>query len=275
MKYSDKTPKRVVIKVGTSTLAHETGRLNLRRMESLTRVISDLKNRGLEIVLVSSGAIGVGSGKLGLPSRPSDMPTKQAVAAVGQCELMYRYDKLFEEYNHTVAQVLLTRDVVDEKHRRENVINTFERLFALHALPIVNENDTVCVEEIESGGRFGDNDTLSALVSVLTKADLLILCSDIDGLYESDPHQNPDAGRFSCVGDLEAVKGLAGGSLSANGTGGMVTKLQAAEICMAEEIDMVILNGSNPELLYDLFDGKELAGTLFRKGADNRMESNH
>ena len=270
MRYCNEKAKRIVIKVGTSTLTHATGRLNLRRMEHLTRVIADLKNRGYEIVLVSSGAIGVGSGKLGLPGRPSDIPTKQAVAAVGQCELMYRYDKLFEEYNHTVAQLLLTRDVVDDPVRRSNVVNTFNRLLELHALPIVNENDTVSVEEIE----FGDNDTLSAMVAHLICADLLILCSDIDGLYESDPHKDANAKRYACVGDFEKLEASVTGSLSVNGTGGMVTKLHAAKQCMEDDIDMIILNGKDPDILYDLFDGKDVPATLFSKGLDNCLETN-
>ena len=272
MIYERPLPNRVVIKVGTSTLAHETGRLNLRRMEGLTRVLSDLKNRGMQIVLVSSGAIGVGAGKMGLPKRPADMPGKQAAAAVGQCELMYRYDKLFGEFNHMVAQVLLTRDVVDDPIRRQNVINTFNRLLDMGVLPIVNENDTVCVDEVDSGGRFGENDTLAAMVAGLIGADLLILCSDIDGLYEADPHKNPDAARFAQVGDLDAVAQAAGGSLSANGTGGMVTKLHSARLAMEEHVDLIILNGRDPKVLYGLFDGENIPATLFRRGVENRLE---
>lgn len=250
---------RIVVKVGTSTLTHPSGLMNIRRVEALVKVLSDLKNSGKQIILVSSGAIGVGVGKLSLDSKPADMPTKQACAAVGQCELMYVYDKLFSEYNHRVAQVLLTRDVIEQDSRRENVINTFERLLQLGVIPIVNENDTVSTEEIE----FGDNDTLSAIVSELVSAKLLILLSDIDGLYDSDPKQNPDARLIPFVDSIDKeLQAAAGGKGSTLGTGGMTTKLQAGKICLAANINMIIANGENPRLLYDLMDGKQV-GTLF------------
>lgn len=251
--------KRIVVKVGTSTLTHQSGLLNIRRIETLVKVLSDMKNAGKELILVSSGAIGVGVGKLSLPSRPTDMPTKQACAAVGQCELMYEYDKLFGEYNHNVAQVLLTRDIIEQDSRKANVINTFERLLELGVIPVVNENDTVSTEEIE----FGDNDTLSAIVSELVSADLLILLSDIDGLYDADPKKNPQAKLIPVVHKIdEELEAAAGGKGSSLGTGGMATKLQAGRICLAASISMIIANGEHPALLYDLLDGKQV-GTLF------------
>ena len=251
--------KRVVIKVGTSTLTYETGRINIRRFDGLCKVLSDIKNSGRQIALASSGAVAVGVAKLGLPCRPQDTPSKQAAAAVGQCELMYLYDKLFLEQNHKVAQVLLTRDVLERESRAANARNTFERLFSMGAIPIVNENDTVSTEELE----FGDNDTLSAMVAVLTGADGLIILSDIDGLYAQDPRKNPDAPLIPVVREIdEHIESIAGGSGSDRGTGGMSTKIQAAKIALAQSIPMAILNGSNPNLLYDLLEGKPV-GTLF------------
>lgn len=252
--------KRLVVKVGTSTLTYENGRLNLRRIESLVKVLSDLKNAGREILLVTSGAIGVGAGALGLKERPRDIGGKQAAAAVGQCELMYTYDKQFSEYGHVTAQVLLTRDVVEDDGRKTNVVNTLRRLLEYGAIPIINENDTVSTEEIE----FGDNDTLSALVAALVEADALLLLTDIDGLYDADPHQHPEAKpirRVSAIDDK--LLALAGGAGSKRGTGGMITKLHAAEIAMAAQIPTVILDGSRPSRLYDLMDGQML-GTLFQ-----------
>lgn len=250
--------KRIVIKIGTTTLTHGCGLINYRRLESLVKTLADLKNSGREIVLVSSGAIGVGIGELGLKSRPTDMPTKQACAAIGQCELMYTYDKLFSEYNHSVAQILLTRDVVEEEQRKQNVVNTFERLLEFGIIPIVNENDTVSTEEIE----FGDNDTLSAIVAKLIGADVLVLLSDIDGLYTANPKEDPTATLIPVVENVEDVRHLAGGSSSMFGRGGMVTKIHAADIACGAGIDMSIINGSNPVLLYDLFDGNPV-GTYF------------
>lgn len=256
---SPNNAKRVVVKVGTSTLTHSTGLLNIRRVEELVRVLSDLKNAGKEIILVTSGAIGVGAGKLGMLKRPADMPTKQACAALGQSELMYVYDKCFSEYNHNVAQVLLTRDIIENAQRKENVTNTLSRLLSLSVIPVINENDTVSTEEIE----FGDNDTLSAIVSTIAGADLLVILSDIDGLYDSDPHKNPDAKRIPRVSKMdESILALAGSKGSEFGTGGMTTKLHAAQICMTGNIPMVIMNGSRPVEMYRLFDGEEI-GTLF------------
>ena len=250
---------RVVVKVGTSTLAHPTGLLNIRRVEELCRVLSDLKNAGHEIILVSSGAIGMGIGKLSLKSRPSDTPTKQAAAAVGQCELMYTYDKLFSEYRHNVAQILLTASDIEQPERRQNFHNTLTRLLELHVLPVINENDTVATEEIN----IGDNDTLSAVVAANIQADLLILLSDIDGLYDADPHQCPDAKTIHTVSEItDQILALGGGSGSMLGTGGMATKLHAVQIVTAAGTEMVIANGEHPDLLYRIMDG-EVVGTRF------------
>lgn len=251
--------KRIIIKIGTSTLTYDTGRINIRRFELLCKVISDIKNSGREVILVSSGAVGVGVAKLGLTSRPQDTPSKQAAAAVGQCELMYQYDKLFLEKSHKVGQVLLTRDVFEQPERRTNAQNTFERLLEMGAIPIVNENDTVSTEELE----FGDNDTLSAMVAAITHADALIILSDIDGLYDSDPRKNPNAKLIPIITKIDAhIESIAGGSSSALGTGGMSTKIQAAKIAAENNIKMAIINGENPNLLYDLLDGKQV-GSIF------------
>ena len=250
---------RIVIKIGTSTLAHSTGRLNIRRVEELVKVMSDLKNCGHEVILVSSGAIGMGAGKLSLKGKPSDIPTKQAAAAVGQCELMYTYDKLFSEYNHTVAQILLTGSDFRREDRHQNFTNTMMRLLELDVLPIINENDTVATDEIS----VGDNDTLSALVAESIKADLLVLMSDIDGLYTADPHKNPDASLIPEIRELSSeVMALGGDAGSSLGTGGMRTKLHAAEICTENGTDMIITNGQNPRILYDIAEGKSV-GTRF------------
>ena len=250
---------RIVIKVGTSTLTHGTGRLNIRRVEELCQVLSDIKNAGHEIVLVSSGAIGMGVGKLRLRERPQDMPSKQAAAAVGQCELMYVYDKLFSEYNHTAAQILLTGEDMRDETRHRNFANTMLRLLAWDAIPVINENDTVATDEIA----VGDNDTLSALVAVSVRADPLIVLSDINGLYTADPRVHPEAELIPEVRELtDAVLAAAGGSGSALGTGGMATKLAAARLCMEAGTDMLILNGAKPAVLYDVIEGKPL-GTRF------------
>ena len=258
---------RIVVKVGTSTLAHSTGRLNIQRMEKLCKVLSDLKNAGHEIILVSSGAIGMGVGKLSLSERPKDMPTKQAAAAVGQCELMYIYDKLFTEYNHIVAQILITApDLAEDGSRKSNFHNTLERLLQLGALPIINENDTVSTEEIV----IGDNDTLSAEVAAKISAELLILLSDIDGLYDSDPHKNPNARLIEEVDKIDGdILALAGGEGSSLGTGGMVTKLHAAQIATDAGCEMVIANGKNPDVLYDIVEGKHV-GTRFVAGGKEK-----
>ena len=250
---------RIVVKIGTSTLAHPTGHLNIRRVEELCKIMSDIKNAGHEVILVSSGAIGMGVGKLGLRERPKDIPTKQAAAAVGQCELMYTYDKLFSEYHHTVAQLLITGDDTKNEKRHQNFTNTLNRLLELGALPIINENDTVATDEII----IGDNDTLAAIVAQSIHADLLILLSDIDGLYTADPHKDPNAVRLHKVTQInDYIKNLAGVSSTTQGTGGMVTKLHAAEICLSCGCAMVIANGSKPANLYDILDGKDV-GTTF------------
>lgn len=250
---------RIVIKIGTSTLAHSTGHLNIRRVEELCRCLSDIKNAGNEVILVSSGAIGMGVGKLGLRARPTDIPGKQAAAAVGQCELMYTYDKLFGEYHHTVAQLLITRDDMVNPARHVNFSNTINRLLELGALPIINENDTVATEEIA----IGDNDTLAALVSQSISAQLLILLSDIDGVYTADPRKHPEATLIPKISKMdEEVFALAGAAGSSLGTGGMVTKFQAAKICLDCGCKMVIANGSRPAGLYDILEGKPV-GTLF------------
>ena len=253
---------RIVIKIGTSTLAHPTGHLNIRRVEELCKIISDIKNSGHEVIMVSSGAIGMGVGKLGLRSRPTDIPTKQAAAAVGQCELMYTYDKLFSQYNHTVTQLLITGDDVKNDTRHENFSNTLNRLLELGALPIINENDTVSTDEIV----IGDNDTLAAIVAESVKADTLVLLSDIDGLYTADPHKDPEAKLISRISKIdESILALAGGSNGSQGTGGMVTKLQAAKICLSCGCDMVIANGSDPMNLYHILDGKPVGTTFTEK----------
>ena len=250
---------RIVVKLGTSTLAHSTGHLNIRRVEEICKVISDIKNAGNEVILVSSGAIGMGIGKLGFKEKPSDIPTKQAAAAVGQCELMYTYDKLFSEYNHTVAQLLMTGDDLENEQRHLNFSNTLGRLLELGAIPVINENDTVATQEIE----IGDNDTLAAIVAKSINADILVLFSDIDGLYTADPHKDKQARLISHVEKIDDdILSLAGGIGSALGTGGMVTKLNAAKICLDCGCDMVITNGDNPASLYDIIEGKPI-GTRF------------
>lgn len=250
---------RIVVKVGTSTLAHKTGHMNIRHVEKLCKVLADIKNAGDEVILVSSGAIGMGMGKLQLRERPKSLPEKQAAAAVGQCELMYVYDKLFSEYNHTVAQILLTGADVRDEHRCENFINTTERLLRWNALPIINENDTVATDEIV----IGDNDTLAAIVATSLHADLLILLSDIDGLYTANPRVDPNARLIPEVRELTPeILASAGGSGSEIGTGGMQTKLTAARMVMDAGHDMIIANGENPGILYDILDGKPV-GTRF------------
>ena len=255
MKISEK--KRIVIKLGTSTLAHSTGKLNLRRVNNLVRVIADLQNAGKEIIIVSSGAMGLGVGKLGMKEKPSDVPSKQAAAAVGQCELMYMYDQLFGNYNVSVAQILLTKTIIG----RKNVENTFEKLIEMGVIPIVNENDTVAIDELEL--EIGENDSLSAIVAEIANADLLVILSDIDGLYNKDPHSNDDAKLIPVVTEInDYIEHIAGGAGSSLGTGGMSTKINAAKIAFDAGIDMVIMNGDNPDKLYDLFENKQI-GTIF------------
>ena len=254
---------RIVVKIGTSTLAYATGQLNIRRVEELCKTMSDIRNAGHELILVSSGAIGMGVGKLGLRTRPRDIPTKQAAAAVGQCELMYVYDKLFSEYHHTVAQLLITADNLSNETRHANFTNTLNRLLELGAVPVINENDTVATDEIV----IGDNDTLAAMVAESVGANLLVLLSDIDGLYTADPHADPTARLLPVVHRVDdGIRALAGVSSTDQGTGGMVTKLRAAEICLNCGCEMVIANGSEPRLLYDIVEGKPV-GTRFVGGS--------
>ncbi len=251
---------RIVIKIGTSTLAHDTGRINIKRVEELCKVVSDLKNAGNEIIMVSSGAIGMGVGKLSLNGKPTDIPTKQAAAAVGQCELMYVYDKLFSEYNHTVAQILITGADIEHTDRKTNFENTMRRLLELNVLPIVNENDSIATDEIV----IGDNDTLGAIVATTLNADLLIILSDIDGLFTADPHKNKDAVLLHTVNEITPeIEKMIGGAGSKLGTGGMMTKIKAAKIANANGTDMVIANGKDPDILYDIVDGKDV-GTIFK-----------
>lgn len=253
---------RIVVKIGTATLAHRTGRLNIRLIEEFVKVLSDLKNAGHEIILVSSGAIGLGVGKLNLMQKPEDIPTKQAAAAVGQCELMYEYDQMFSRHNHTIAQILLTGDDVKHEDRNLNFHNTMTRLLELGVLPVINENDTIVTHEI----KVGDNDTLAAIVAVNISADLLILLSDIDGLYTADPHIDPSAELIRTVEEIDdSIRAIAGDSNSKQGTGGMITKIHAAEMVMEAGCDMIIMNGSEPQMLYDVVEGRGV-GTYFKAG---------
>ena len=266
-----KTIRRLVVKVGTSTLTYATGNINFRRLGRLVETLSDVANSGIQVVLVSSGAIAVGVGKLGLPARPADIPGRQAAAAVGQCRMMHIYDKLFAEYNRTVAQILLTGEDVESPVRSEHLHNTFEALLELGVIPVVNENDSVSSAEIETGQCkvLGDNDTLSAIVARLCGAGLLVLFSDIDGLYDADPRTHPDA---RLIHQVEAItpelRAMAGGAGTWRGTGGMATKLNAAQLCLEAGVDMVIANGARMEALYDIVEGKNV-GTRFsaRRGA--------
>lgn len=251
--------KNIVVKVGTSTLTYPNGKLNLDRIDKLCFVLSDLRNRGIDVTLVSSGAIGVGAAKLGLSERPKDTMGKQAAAAVGQCELMFLYDKLFSQYGCKTAQVLLTKDVVVDEKRRQNAHNTFKTLLKLGVIPIVNENDAVSVEEIE----FGDNDTLSAMVASIVDANLLIIMSDIDGLYNKDPRNNTDAEIIHKVEIIdESIKAVASGAGTSRGTGGMITKILAAEIAKENNVKTVICNGENPKIVEEIMAGK-INGTIF------------
>lgn len=252
--------KRIVVKVGTSTLTHKTGMLNIRRVEQLVKTLADLQNAGHEVILVSSGAIGLGMGKLGLREKPKDTPGKQACAAVGQCELMYLYDNLFSEYSITVAQMLLTKYILLED-RRKNVENAMERIVSQGVIPIINENDTVAIDELEL--EVGENDSLAAIVAKIAKADLLIIMSDIEGLYDKDPHKYDDAELIPVVNEItDEIRGLAGGAGTKLGTGGMITKINAVEIAYEAGIDVVLMNGQHPKALYDLFEDKQV-GTIF------------
>ncbi len=251
--------KRIVLKLGTSTLTHKTGKLNIRRMKKLVEILSDLHNAGKEIILVSSGAVGMGIGKLNLTKKPEDTPTKQAVAAVGQCELMHIYDDMFSKYSVTVAQLLLTKHILT--NGLHNVQNTLRRLLEMNVIPVVNENDTVAIDELEL--KIGENDSLAAMVATIAEADLLIILSDIDGLYSADPHSHPEAEVIPVVEEIDQhIIEIAGGAGSSLGTGGMATKINAAKIATEAGIDMVIMNGRTPEKLYDLFDNEDV-GTVF------------
>ena len=251
---------RAVIKIGTSTLAYATGHPNIRHIEKFCRVVSDVKNAGEEIIIVSSGAIAMGRGKVSFRDRPTDVSLKQAMAAIGQCELMYTYDKYFGEYNHTVAQLLLTADNFSHEDQYENFRATIGRLLELGVIPVINENDTTATQEIS----IGDNDTLAARVAKGTQADLLILLSDIDGLFTADPRKDPSATLIREVrGVTPEIAALAGGSGSAVGTGGMVTKIEAARIALSAGCEMVIANGRDPAVLYDILEGKPV-GTRFK-----------
>lgn len=254
--------KRIVVKVGTSTLTHKTGRLNIRRVEQLVKTLADLYNAGHEVILVSSGAIGLGMGKLGLREKPKDTKGKQACAAVGQCELMYMYDNLFSNYSITVAQLLLTKYILLED-RRTNVENSLETLLSMGVIPVVNENDTVAIDELEL--EVGENDSLAAIVATIAKADLFIMMSDIDGLFDKDPNSSDDAQMIPVVQEItDEIRGVAGGVTTNVGTGGMRTKIRAVEIAFEAGIDVVLMNGKTPKKLYDLFEDKPV-GTLFTK----------
>lgn len=255
-----KNAKRIVVKVGSSTLTYENGRINLSQIELITRQLADLHNRGYEVILVSSGAIGAGIGKLGMKKRPTTIPEKQAAAAVGQGVLLHMYEKLFAEYGQTIAQILLTREDMTDRVRFLNSRNALFALLDMGVIPIINENDAVIVDEI----KFGDNDTLSALVASLVEADLLILLSDIDGLYNDNPRINSDAKMFKWVDEItEEIEACAGDAVTGLGTGGMITKLRAAKIAISSGSVMVIGNGSEPNIIRDVVDAKDV-GTWFR-----------
>ena len=242
-----KDANRIVVKVGTSTLTYANGQINLGRIEKLTRVLADIVNSGKEVTLVTSGAVGVGVGKLKLKEKPTNIREKQALAAIGQCELMHIYSKFFGEYSHTVGQVLLTRDVIEDEHIKQNVCSTFELLLQKGIIPIVNENDTVSIDELENIAKFGDNDNLSAIVSVLIDADLLIILSDIDGFYDSNPKENPNAKLIKQIDEItEEIEACAGGAGSSLGTGGMATKIAAARKATDAGVNMVLANGEEP-----------------------------
>jgi len=250
---------RIVIKIGTSTLAHSTGHPNIRHIENFCKVVSDIKNSGYEVIIVSSGAVSMGRGKAGVEHTGSSLPLKQALAAIGQCELMYTYDKYFGEYNHTVGQLLLTASNFTEPQQYENLISTMNTLLELKVIPIINENDTVATQEL----KIGDNDTLGARVATSINADLLILLTDIDGLFTADPNKDPNAELLTEVNELTPeIEAIAGGASSKVGTGGMITKIEAARIAMEAGCDMVIANGKNPAVLYDILEGKRV-GTKF------------
>lgn len=257
--------KRIIIKIGTSSLTHENGKINLKKMEAIARVLTDLTNEGKEVVLVSSGAIGAGVKRLGLSKRPDKLEMKQATAAVGQAVLMQIYQKFFGEYNQPIAQVLLTKDVIDDDIKRENAKNTFCTLLELGVIPIVNENDCISTAQIE-GFRFGDNDTLSAIVAKLIDSDLLIMLTDIDGLYTEDPRQNPDAKLIDLVAEINEDIMCRAGNVAGSkfGTGGMTTKILAAQIATCAGINTIVANGDRMKNVYDVLEGKDI-GTWFKR----------
>ena len=258
--------QRIVVKVGTSTLTHRTGKMNLRRFHNLVRVLADLCNAGRQLILVSSGAVGLGVGQLGLRERPTDTPSKQACAAVGQCELMYLYDRQFGNYSVNVAQVLLTKAILNS-NGGVNAGNCMEKLLEMGVVPIVNENDTVAIDELEL--EIGENDSLAAIVAGLVHADLLVLMSDIDGLYSADPHKDANAELIPVVSQITpAIEAIAGGAGTPNARGGMATKISAAKMATANGIDMVIMNGEKPERLYDLLLEDKAVGTRFLSSAE-------
>lgn len=255
--------KRIVVKVGTSTIMYPNGNINLQRLEKLAFVLSDLKNQGKEVILVSSGAVGVGISRLQLTERPKTIPEQQAVASVGQTELMNLYSTFFYGYGQIIGQVLMTRDIIEFPTSRLNAINTFEQLLIKGIIPIVNENDTVAVEELDHLTKFGDNDRLSAIVAEITNADLLIMLSDIDGFYNKNPNDEPDAVLFDEIQTItDELYALAGGSGSSYGTGGMSTKLIAANHILKNASQMVLANGEDPTIIFDIMEGKQI-GTLF------------
>ena len=257
--------KRIVVKIGTTMVTYPNGKINLRRMENLARVLADIMNRGVDVVLVSSGAVGVGSGILGFKERPTEIRIKQAAASAGQASMMQIYKNFFGEYHHNVAQILLTREDIKSENRRSNLENTFNTVLELGMVPIVNNNDAITIDEIE----FSDNDYLSAIVANLVGADLLVLLTDIDGLHDKNPKDNSDAIRISVVKNIDkSVHDMAGDKGSTFSTGGMHTKLVAAEMCVASGTSMVIAHGEDPRVLYDILEGKDV-GTLFPGGENN------
>lgn len=269
-----KDKKRIVVKIGSSSLMHnDTQRLNLAKIEKLVRVLVDLKNSGKEVVLVSSGAIAVGKSTIGLHERPEELSVKQACAAIGQAKLMMVYQKIFAEYSTIAAQVLLTKNTISNSVSRSNAENTFEELLAMGAIPVVNENDTVSTYEIEQVQKFGDNDRLSAIVASIIDADLLILLSDIDGLYTDDPNKNPDAKFIAYVDEVnESYDGMAKNSSASDvGTGGMAAKMVAARIANNSGADMVITNGNDVENIYRIINGEDI-GTLFKAHKNNDFD---
>ncbi|MBK5254385.1 MAG: glutamate 5-kinase [Peptostreptococcaceae bacterium] len=250
---------RIVVKIGTSMVTYPNGKINLERMEHLARVLADIRNRGIDVILVSSGAVGVGAGILGFDCKPTDIRMKQAAAAAGQASMMQIYKRFFGEYNQNVAQILLTKEDIKSKHRSENLENTFNTVLELGMIPIVNNNDAITIDEIE----FSDNDNLSAVVAKLVKADLLVLLTDIDGLYDKHPKEHDNAVRLSIVAEInEEVKAMAGEKGSAFSVGGMLTKITAAEMCVETGTSMVIALGENPRIIYRILEGEDV-GTLF------------